>query len=261
MRIRPACTAALLALATLSSLTAAAQTVDSLVARHIKARGGHDNLKAIQTLKITRTVATPFTSVKVTILKKRPDLIRWEQTPRGQTVAIPRAINATGAWDTTQGKVVPRPKVLADESREIDGDFDGLLVDWKAKGHLVTLAGKEPGTRGEAYKLKVATKGGLVRYVYLDARTYLETRQTGRVSLGPDPETKEMRFGDVALTFSDWRDVNGVKFPFGVDEDRTDGGITQSFAIYTERIEVNVPMEDSLFAPPGSKSEQSAPGS
>ncbi len=245
MRIRPACTAALLAVATLSSLTASAQTVDGLVARHIKARGGHDNLKAIQTLKITRTVATPFTSVKITILKKRPDLIRWEQTPRGQTVAIPRAINATGAWDTTQGKVVPRPKVLADESREIDGDFDGLLVDWKAKGHLVTVAGKEAATRGEAYKLKVATKGGLVRYVYLDARTYLETRQTG----------------DVALTLSDWRDVNGVKFPFGVDEDRTDGGITQSFAIYTERIEVNVPMEDSLFAPPGSKSEEPAPGS
>jgi hypothetical protein len=41
-----------------------------------------------------------------------------------------------------------------------------------------------------------------------------------------------------------------VKFPFSVDEERTGGPITQSFAIYTRTIEVNVPMEDALFAPP-----------
>lgn len=249
MRIRSAGTAALLALVGIFPLTASAQTVDELITRHTDARGGHEKLKAIQTLKITRTVATPFTSVKMTIFKKRPDLIRWEQTPRGQTVPVPRAVNATGAWDTNQGKVVPRPEALANEAREIDGDFDGLLVDWKAKGHVVALDGKD----GPAYKLKVTTKGGTVRYVYLDAKTYLETRQTGRVSLGPDPKTNERRFNEVAFTFSDWREVNGVKFPFAVDEDRTGGGITQSFAIYTEKIEVNVPMEDAIFAPPDAK--------
>jgi len=253
MRIRSAGTAALLALVVISPMAASAQTVDELITRHIDARGGHEKLKAIQTLKITRTVATPFTSVKMTIFKKRPDLIRWEQTPQGQTVAVPRAINATGAWDTNQGKVVARPEALANEAREIDGDFDGLLVDWKAKGHVVTLEGREAGKAGEPHTLKVATRGGAVRYVYLDSKTYLETRQTGRVSLGPDPKTQEMRFNEVAFTYSDWRDVNGVKFPFAVDEDRTGGGITQSFAIYTEKIEVNVPMDDALFALPGSK--------
>jgi hypothetical protein len=54
----------------------------------------------------------------------------------------------------------------------------------------------------------------------------------------------------MVMTFSDYRDVNGVKFPFAVDEERTGGGITQSFATYTEKIEVNVPMEDALFAAP-----------
>jgi len=253
MRIRSAGTAALLALVVISPMAASAQTVDELITRHTDARGGHEKLKAIQTLKITRTVATPFTSVKMTIFKKRPDLIRWEQTPQGQTVAVPRAINATGACDTNPGTVVARPEALANEAREIDGDFDGLLVDWKAKGHVVTLEGSEARKEGEPHKLKVTTRGGAVRYVYLDAKTYLETRQTGRVSLGPDPKTKEMRFNEMAFTYSDWRDVNGVKFPFAVDEDRTGGGITQSFAIYTEKIEVNVPMDDAIFALPGSK--------
>jgi hypothetical protein len=249
------CAGAVAALGTLVSLVPAppvsAQTVDELVAKHVEARGGYDRLKAIQTVRMTRTVATPFTSVEVVVHKKRPNLIRWDQTPKGQTTAIPRAVNATGAWDLTQGKVVMRPEPLAVEGREIDGDFDGLLVDWKAKGHTVTLEGKEQvGTR-DAYKLKVTTKGGTSREVYLDAETYLETQIVGKVRLPQvDPKTREFRYNDTTVVFSDWRDVNGVKFPFSVDEERTGGPITQSFAIYTRTIEVNVPMDDALFAPP-----------
>jgi len=228
-----------------------AQTVDDIVKRHVDARGGYEKMKAINTIRYTRTVATPFTSVQLIVLKKRPNLIRWEQTPKGQTVAIARAINPTGAWDTAAGgKVVPRPEPMATEGREIDGDFDGLLVDWKDKGHVVTLDGTEPAAAGGAYKLTVTTKSGTVRYVYLDPTTYLEVRQTGRVSLGPDPKTNEMRFNEVSFTFSDWKDVQGVKFPFAIDEERTGGGITQSFATFTDKIELNVPIDDALFAAP-----------
>ena len=130
----------------LSAVPALAQTVDELVARHIEARGGYDKLKAINTLKITRTIATPFTSVEVVTYRKRPDLLRIDQTPKGQTAAIPRGINAAGAWDVTQGKVMMRPEALAVEGREIDGDFDGLLVDWKEKGHTVTYEGSREGS-------------------------------------------------------------------------------------------------------------------
>lgn len=230
---------------------ASAQTVDELVSKHIAARGGYEKLKAIDTVKITRTVATPFTNVEVVIYKKRPNLIRWEQTPKGQTTAIPRAINATGAWDLAQGKVVMRPEVVAIEGRETDGDFDGLLVDWKEKGHTVTLEGKETVGTVDTYKLKVTTKGGTVREVYLDAATFLEAQIVGKVKLpARDPKTKEHRFNDTTMVFSDYRDVNGVKFPFAIDEERTGGPITQSFAHFTQTIEINVPMTDALFAAP-----------
>lgn len=231
---------------------ASAQTVDELVDKHIAARGGYDKLKAINTIKVTRTVATPFTSVQMVIYKKRPDLIRWEQTPKGQTAAIPRAINATGAWDLApDGKLLTRPEPLAVEGREIDGDFDGLLVDWKQKGHTVTFEGRSKVGTADAYKLKVTTKSGAVRDVYLDAATLLEAQVVGRMRLPQmDPRTKDFRYNDTTLVFSDYRDVNGVKFPFSIDEERTGGGITQSFAIYTEKVELNVPIEDALFAPP-----------
>jgi len=251
MRMRSACAAALLIFAALTPVSLFAQTVDDLVKKHVEARGGYEKLKAIQTIRYTRTVATQFSSVKLIVLKKRPNLIRWEQTPKGQTEAIPRAINATGAWDTVAGgKVVPRAEPMATEGREIDGDIDGLLVDWKDKGHVVTLEGTEPAGAGGLFKLKVVTKGGAIRYIYLDPNTYLEVRQSGRVALGPDPKTREMRYNDVVFNFSEFKDVNGVKFPFAIDEERTGGGITQSFATFTEKIELNVPIDDSVFAAP-----------
>ena len=150
-------------------------------------------------------------------------------------------------------KVVTRPETIAVEGRETDGDFDGLLVDWKEKGHTVTYEGKDRVGTADAHKLKVTTKGGTVREVYLDAATFLEAQIVGRVRLpAMDPKTKEHRFDDTILVFSDYRDVNGVKFPFAIDEERTGGPITQSFAHFIEKIEVNVPVEDSLFAAPTS---------
>ena len=220
-----------------------AQTVDELVANHVAARGGYDKLKAVQTIKITRTVATPFSNVKVVIFKKRPNLVRAEQTAPNQPMT-PRGINAEGAWDVVQGKVVQRPAAAAAEMREIDGDFDGLLVDWKEKGHTVTLEGTETVTGADAHKLKVVTKSGGTRYVYLDAKTFLERRQTGVIILPPN------RRENTTLDFSNYKAVDGIQFPFNIDEDRAGPQITQSFATYTEKIELNVPMEDALFAPP-----------
>ena len=240
-------------LSVLGAATAAAQTVDELVTKHVAARGGYEKLKAIETMKITRTIATPFTSVQVVMFKKRPNLLRIEQTPKGQTQASVRGINAEAAWDVAQGKVTARPEAIGIEGREIDGDFDGLLVDWKEKGHTVTFEGKDKVGLNDAYKLKVTTKGGTVREVYLDANTFLEAQVVGKVRLPAlDPRTKEHRFYNTTIVFSDYRDVNGVKVPFSIDEERIEGPITQSFAIYTENVEVNVPMEDSLFAPPAS---------
>ena len=53
----------------------------------------------------------------------------------------------------------------------------------------------------------------------------------------------------VIITFGDWRDVDGVKFPFAIDEERVSFP-PQTFAIYTERIELNPPVDDAMFKMP-----------
>lgn len=236
---------AVAAMACLPPSTASTQTVDELVARHVEARGGYDKIKAIQTIKITRVVATPFGNVRAINYRKRPHLLRIEQGPADPGAPlIPRGVNAEGAWDTIQGRIVLRPEALAAETRELDTDFDGLLVDWKQKGHTVTLEGKEQLPAGEAYKLTVRLRSGAVRTIYLDARTYLERRQIGILNL---PGGRQF---NIVQDFDNYREVNGVKFPFDINEDRTGKEPAQSYVIYTDKIEVNVPMDDALFATP-----------
>jgi len=235
----------LLAYASLPTI-ATAQSVDDIVARHVAARGGKEKLAAVQTVKMTRTVASGIgTTLKVIVYKKRPNLFRLEQGPaQSNAPLVPRGISRDLAWDTVQGKVVPRQAQLAAESRDVDGDFDGILVDWKEKGHSVVFTGKESLPGGDALKLTVTLKSGLARTIYLDAQTYLDRRHTGVLNL---PGGRQF---DVTIDFDNWRDVEGVKFPFDITEERTGKEPVVTLVTYTEKIELNVPMDDALFAPP-----------
>ena len=144
-----------------------------------------------------------------------------------------------------QGKAVPRQPQLAAESREVDGDFDGLLVDWREKGHTVDARGprSDAGRRGLQADGNAQERPGACT-IYLDAKTYLDRRHTGVLNL---PNGR--RF-DITIDYDNWRDVEGVKFPFDIMEERTGKEPVVTLVTYTDKIEINVPMDDGLFAAP-----------
>ena len=220
---------------------AAAQTADELIARNVEARGGAARLKALRSVRIVRTYGTFGANIPVTITKKRSGLSRTDQALPGRP-AVARGLDADGAWESVDGKVTARPPEQAAEWRELDGDFDGLLVDYKDKGHTVESLGRVRTGGIDTYKLKVTLKSGAVRYVYLDATTLLERKHEGTMTLpsGAVP---------VVVTYGDWRDVEGIKFPFAIDEERNSFP-PQTFAIYTERVELNPQVDDTYFAMP-----------
>jgi hypothetical protein len=229
-------------------VSAAAQTADELVQKNIEARGGAARLKAITTLRIVRTYGTFGANIPVTVTKKREGLHRTDQALPGRPTVI-RGIDASGAWESINGKVSRRPADQESELRELDADFDGFLVDYKAKGHAVEYVGRERAGGIDTHKLKVTLKSGAVRHVWLDADTYLERRHEGTMTM-PDGKVP------VIVTFAEWKDVQGVKFPFAIDEERNSFP-PQTFAIYTERVEINPAVDDTMFAMP----QPASPGS
>jgi hypothetical protein len=226
---------------TLMAATASAQTVDELVAKNVEARGGAARLKAIESVRIERTVATLFNDIEIVIYKKRPNLYRSEQRSKANPNVIARGFADT-AWESANGKTTVREGAGPAEQREVDADFDGFLVDYRDKGHAIALEGKARVAGADAYKLKVTMKSGAVRYVYLDAATLLERRHETTIELAPGRRVA------TTIDYSDWREVSGVKFPFAIEEERDAPG--QTFVHYTKRIEVNVPLDDAMFRMP-----------
>jgi len=228
-------------LAILPAWAAQTPTAADLVAKNIAARGGAEKIRAITSMRVTRTVGTPFATVRVVMLRQRPHSLRVEQTVSGKPTTA-RLTTPKGAWDETPQGWVARPPAVTTELLEVDADFDGFLVDYEQKGHRIAYAGQENVGGRPAHHVKVTLKSGAERSVYLDAETFLERRHTGAVILPNNTRVATV------LDFSDWREVAGVMFPFAIDEDRAAAG--QTFAVYVEKIEVNVPIDQAAFAPP-----------
>jgi len=221
----------------------ASPSVDEILAKHYAACGGLDKMKAINSMRITGSVAVgqgmdaPFT-----MERKRPGKSRMEFTLQGMTGI--QAFDGTKTWSVMPFMGKKDPEVGTDEDNknaQDDADFDGALVDYKDKGNTVELAGKESIDGADAYKLKVTKKNGKVEYDYLDAETWLLVKQEGKVKR----RGTEM---DGETLFSDYKDVDGIMEPFAMESGAK--GMPQKQKMTFTKIELNVPIDDARFAVP-----------
>jgi outer membrane lipoprotein-sorting protein len=234
----------LFALGLLLAPAVQAQTVDEILTKHYQAEGGLEKLKAINTTRITGTLGVgPGMDAPFTMERKRPGKSRMEFSLQGMTGI--RAFDGEKTWSVMPFMGKKDPEYGTDEDNknaQDDADFDGTLVDWKAKGHTVELVGKESVEGADAYKLKVTKKNGKIEYHYLDAETYLLVKTEGVAKV----RGTEM---EVETTFSDYKDVDGYMQPFSIEQGAK--GMPQKQKMTFSKIELNVPIDDSRFAFPG----------
>jgi len=237
--------ALLLGLALAGALTAGvqAQTLDSLIARHVEARGGMQRLEAIQTLRMSgRAIAGPGREALVTREVRPPGRIRTEFAFQGVTAVY--ACDGSRCWSVAplSGSFEPELMSELDSSAAIaQSDILGPLVNWEAKGHSVELLGKEKIDGRETFKLKVTLSGGAVQTNYLDAESALLVRRETTRTLGG-------RTIEVETTFSDFRPVGGVVFPHSVRSGAK--GRPGFLEVIVEEAELNTPLDDARFEMP-----------
>jgi hypothetical protein len=173
---------------------------------------------------------------------KRPGRLRLEFTAQGVTGVY--AYDGERGWCVSpfDGEMEPEPMPPESTRSAIEwSDIDGPLVDWKAKGHRVALAGRESLEGREAWKLKVTLKSGDIRYVYLDAQSFLQVRtEATRTVVGRSMETE--------TTFGDYRETAGVMFPHAVEIGIK--GRPGRLRILVENVEVNPALDDVRFRMP-----------
>jgi hypothetical protein len=215
--------------------------VDSIVESHLAARGGKERIQALQSIRGTgRATAGGGRTANVIYEIKRPGFYRLEFSYQG-TKSVFAHDGETG-WlvDPLQGIMEPQrtnPEMNSDAGID-ERDIEGPLVNWREKGHVVELEGREQLAGGEAFKLKVTLHDGLIRYDYID----VESRQIVRSDRN---ETIRGHRKRMVETFSDFRDVDGLVLPHLIEnsvEDRP-----EVITIEVERFELDPKLDDSRF--------------
>jgi hypothetical protein len=235
------------------STSASAQTVDDIIAKSIQAKGGLAKLEAVHTIRMTANIVTANLAAgdsraRFTQVLKRRGKVRLDWSFPGFTLT--QAYDGENGWQIRRStgkrpKEDREPMTARDLKRlQEQADIDGPLVDYKQKGNTVELIGKEMVEGRDAYNLKVTLNDGDVRNFYLDADSFLYIKSSGKASV----QGIEVEFEN---TLGDFKEVQGVLFPFSIAEHTvTAAGQQARLKTTFEEIELNVPLDDSVFRMP-----------
>lgn len=227
-----------LLLAALLYLPASAQntlTVDEIVAKVIETRGGMDKLAAIKTIRATYVSEQDGKPVMLVNLLKRPNKFRRDISYAGDTIIY--GYDGNSAWQFDSGAKSPT-SAPADVAAELKkNDIDGPLVNYKEKGNKIELIGNEKLGGKDVYNLKATLKDGHSSNIYIDAKSFIEVAEAGFRRRGG----KRI---DFVTLYKDCRLVQGILFPFLVEQKSSDG---ESGSLYLKKVEFNVPIPDFQF--------------
>ena len=236
----------LLSLAVITALlsasgTAAAQTVDEIVAKVYKAKGG-DKWKTIQSTRMTGRINIQGMELPMTIVSRRPNLIRQDITVPVQGVTIVQAFDGQTGWGITPATgeaAVDLPPQQVEAMRE-QADMDGPLLDYKAKGNTVEVVGTEDVGGMKAHHLKITSKAGRVQHLFVDVARGVELKSIAELDMGTG-------LTKIETELSDYRAIDGILVPFSM---RVNGTPAGTMTMTVDKVEFNVVTDDKIFKRP-----------
>jgi len=220
-------------------------TVDELIAKNIEAKGGASALHSLQTLRLAGKMLVQEGQIQLTFMqiKKRPDEVRTEASLQGMTQI--EAYDGKDGWRVSPffGRKDPE-RLSADDVKALveDAEMDGPLVDWQAKGNVVEYLGTEDVDGTPAHKLRVVRKNGDVSFVYLDPDHFLEIRVLTQ-------RTRHGAHEEIETDLGDYEKAGGVFVPTSIEFGRK--GDPDKQRIIIDKVEANVPVDDTIFHFPG----------
>jgi hypothetical protein len=242
----------LLALSVLLSvpvaLSADGPGVDELLEHNEQARGGLQGWRKVQTLALAGEMVVQLPAkpgekapdpmhVPFAMGLKRPHKLRLElRFKDGVGVQV---------FDGTTGYLLhqERDQWAADPFSDAQNvafahqeDLDGPLLDARAKGTEVELEGQDHVAGKPAWRLKLKTRDGTVRHVWLDAGTFLEAKMDGFRQVGGQLRPAE-------IYFSDYRPVEGLLVAHAIETKAAGVGGSEVVHVQVAIINSDIPEE------------------
>ncbi len=189
-------------------------------------------------MRLSGTATAGGRTVPVVVFRKRPNLMRQETAfPAGTVVAV---FDGRRAWTINPYLGSNAPRGVSGPALELareQADFDGLLVDYHAKGHRVELAGTETLNGRPASRITMTKRDGSKHDFLLDEETALEIKTVVFVNRAGRLAVLETELGD-------YRQVGGVTIPFRV-RDFVDGTLASELIV--QEVELDVRIDDRNF--------------
>jgi len=238
---------AVLLLLALAATPASAQTADEIIAKAVAAEGGKAR-EQYDTVVIKGKLSIPAQGIEGEFLSyaKRPNKSYSKITIMGAELLqatdgkICWGLNPfTGATEASEMS----PEESATMLRE--ADFDGAYYNMAAKGTKSEYIGAETIDGIQVNCVRLTFKDGHTKDYFFSADTGLLYKTKDQQSvMGMDVENE--------ITFGNYKEVGGIKFPFKIVQNRAGTEIIVEF----EEVEWNAEIDDSVFSMPIQESEE-----
>jgi outer membrane lipoprotein-sorting protein len=212
-----------------------AQTLDEIVKKYTEVNK-LDHVASLKTIKITAKLSMMGMEMPTVMWMKNPDKIKTVTTVNGQDMIQ--------VFDGEKGYTVS-PMTGSTEPVEMTPDqvkqtvrsnmFQNSMANYLKNGQL-TLAGEDKVNDKPAYKIKATIEGGTVIDMFIDKSSYFLVKTSTTVSQGGMTVV-------VDSYPSNYTETDGVLIPMTTTTSAQGMDILINFT----KVEVNVPMEDSIF--------------
>ncbi len=212
-----------------------AQTLEEIIKKYAEANK-YDKISTVSTVKITGKMSMMGMDMPLEMWMKNPNKIKTVYNFNGQEII--------SVFDGVKGYSV-NPMTGSSEPVEMTVDqikqtqnsnvFQNYMDNYLKEGKL-TLLGEDKVNEKPAFRIKANLDGGNSTEMFIDKSSYLLVKTSTTVNSGGTAIS-------VDAYPSDYKETNGVMLPMKT----TSSAQGMEFSIVFEKVDVNIPIEDSVF--------------
>lgn len=222
-----------------------AQNADEIISKYITTIGGAEKLKALKGVKMEMSVNSGGMEIPVEIVQLPGGKMYVKINLQGKEMTQ-MASDGNTIWSTNfmTMKAEKADAESTENAKLSNQDFPDALLDYKAKGYSAEYVGKETKEGTECFKVKFTKKPVTVDGVKTDDVTYYFFDTENNLPIATEAEIKEgpMKGQKSVSTMSDYQEVDGIYFPFSMNQGGQDLKVT--------KISFNPTVDEKAFAFP-----------
>ncbi|NPD45081.1 hypothetical protein [Lentimicrobium sp. S6] len=214
-----------------------AQELDEIISKHIEARGGAENWAKVNNMKITGRF-TAFSVEEDWMAIKTNKGQYYSELHLGKHAVI-EAFDGEHGWTIDPWHEISFPRILSKDEDNVFQQKSSLMtpfLDYKEKGLVAKLIGKQDLEGVVVYTIKLTRPSGKYETWYIDANTYLEYRR--------DSYWVDFTYPTPAESyFEDFREINGLVIPYYEEKMFSQ----RNRVLLIEDILFNIELDEELF--------------